>query len=171
MFSGRPERLRPEFQSEMTQLLPSKSRTRARRAATALAVLAILVLSGCAVGPNYQRPDAPAVDRYTTQPLPATTASSATPGGDAQRFLAGKRVPQRWWTSFDNAELDRRVHTALTHSPTIASAQAALRQAEENAKAADGSLFPSVDASAGVVRRAGWRLAYPCFVSPMSVTG
>lgn len=134
----------------MPHNLPSKFRTCAGPVAT---VLAVVMLAGCAVGPNFQRPDAPAVDRYTTQPLPAATASIATPGGNAQRFLVGKHVPQRWWTTFDSAELDQRVRTALAHSPTIASAQAALRKAEETAKAAGGSLSPSIDASAGATRQ------------------
>ncbi|MDE1893165.1 MAG: hypothetical protein KGH90_02385, partial [Xanthomonadaceae bacterium] len=45
-----------------------------RRLAPAL--LLALALAGCAVGPDYHRPDAPAVDRYTAQPLPAATASA-----------------------------------------------------------------------------------------------
>ena len=119
----------------------------------ALACALTLVLAGCAVGPNYHRPNAPAVDRYTAEPLPAQSVSTDAAGGDAQRFLEGRDVPQRWWTTFGNEELDRRVQQALAHSPTIASAQAALREAEENAKAAGGALFPSVDASAGATRQ------------------
>ncbi|HEY3521574.1 MAG TPA: efflux transporter outer membrane subunit [Rhodanobacteraceae bacterium] len=119
----------------------------------ALACALTLVLAGCAVGPNYRRPDAPAVDRYTAQPLPAQTVATDTAGGDAQQFLQGRDVPQRWWTTFGSNELDHRVEQALAHSPTIASAQAALREAEENAKAARGGLFPSVDANAGATRQ------------------
>lgn len=119
----------------------------------ALAGALALILAGCAVGPNYTRPNAPAVDRYTAQPLPAQTVSTDTAGGDAQRFLEGTNVPQRWWTTFGNEELDRRVQQALRASPTIASAQAALREAQENAKAARGSFFPSLDASAGATRQ------------------
>lgn len=118
----------------------------------AMAVLIAFAVSGCAVGPNFREPAAPAVDRYTRTALPESTVSAATPGGDAQRFLADRNVPQHWWVSFGNAELDRRVKTALENSPTIASAQAALQQAEENAKAAGGSLFPSLDANAGATR-------------------
>ncbi|MGN6729129.1 MAG: efflux transporter outer membrane subunit [Rhodanobacteraceae bacterium] len=123
------------------------------RAPGALAGALALILAGCAVGPNYTRPGAPQVDRYTTQPLPAQTVSTDTPGGDAQRFLQGTNVPERWWTTFGNKELDRRVQQALAHSPTIASAQAALREAQENAKAARGGFFPSLDASAGATRQ------------------
>ncbi len=122
-------------------------------AARALVFAAVFALAGCAVGPNFRRPDAPAVDRYTSAPLPGTTVSADTAGGDAQRFLEGRNVPERWWSTFHNAELERRVQAAFAHSPTIASAQAALRQAEENAKAAGGALFPSADLNAGVTRQ------------------
>src|SRR5574337_1455848 len=111
-----------------------------RRAAVAMApvLTAALALAGCAVGPNFREPASPQVDRYTTTALPASTASADTAGGDAQRFLEGENVPQRWWTTFGNAELDRRVQQAFQHSPSITAAQAALRQAEETAKAARG---------------------------------
>jgi len=121
--------------------------------ARALALLAGLSVAGCAVGPDYRRPDAPPVDRYTAQPLPAATVAAKAPDGDAQRFLQDRDVPARWWTTFDNAELTRRVNTALTHSPSIASAQAALRQAQENASAARGGLFPSADLGVGATRQ------------------
>ncbi|MDE2316820.1 MAG: efflux transporter outer membrane subunit [Xanthomonadaceae bacterium] len=109
-------------------------------------------LGGCAAGPDYQRPAAPAVNRYTRQPLPAATNTAASADGDAQRFLAGHDVPERWWTTFDSRELDRRVEQALQHSPSIAAARAALREAQENADAARGGLFPAVDAGAGATR-------------------
>lgn len=120
--------------------------------ATTAAALAACALAGCAVGPNFREPAAPAVDRYTVAALPAATAAADTAGGDAQRFLAGQPVPDRWWTTFGSAELDRRVQQALQHSPSIAAADAALRQAEENARAAGGSLWPSLDANAGATR-------------------
>jgi NodT family efflux transporter outer membrane factor (OMF) lipoprotein len=123
-----------------------------RRAAVVMAVISMTALAGCAVGPNFRVPAAPAVDRYTAAPLPQATVSADTAGGDAQRFLEGENVPQRWWTRFGNAELDRRVQQAFQHSPSITAAQAALRQAEETAKAARGSLFPSLDANAGATR-------------------
>ena len=143
----------PDPHSRDLRYLMSPRKEFPKAAPRVLAGALILALAGCAVGPNYHRPDAPAVDRYTAQPLPAQTVSTDTAGGDAQRFLAGQDVPQRWWTTFGDEELNRRVQQALAHSPTIASAQSALREAEENAKAAGGALFPSVDASAGATRQ------------------
>ena len=114
-----------------------------------LALLGALALSGCAVGPEFRQPPAPEVPRYTHDALPEATTATDAPTGDAQKFLEGAPIPDRWWTTFVNDELDRRVQQALAHSPTMASAQAALRQAEENVAAQRGGLFPSIDASAG----------------------
>ncbi|MGH8125383.1 MAG: efflux transporter outer membrane subunit [Rhodanobacteraceae bacterium] len=115
-------------------------------------VVTVFAVAGCAVGPNFREPASPDVDRYTATPLPKATASANTAGGDAQRFLEGEKVPQRWWTTFGNAELDRRVQQAFRHSPSIDGARATLRQAEETAKAARGGLFPSLDANVGATR-------------------
>jgi len=122
----------------------------ARRSVLTWGVL--FTLSGCAVGPNFHEPSAPPVDAYRKDALPAATAAASVPTGDAQRFLEGADVPERWWTTFASAELDRRVAQALAHSPTVASAQAALRQAQENTNAARGGLFPSIDAKAAATR-------------------
>lgn len=112
----------------------------------------LLSLAGCAVGPNFHEPPPPDVTSYGKEALPPSTTSANVPTGDAQRFLEGAAVPERWWTSFANPELDRRVEQALAHSPSIASAQAALRQAQENANAARGALLPTIDAKAGATR-------------------
>jgi NodT family efflux transporter outer membrane factor (OMF) lipoprotein len=111
-----------------------------------------MTLAGCAAGPDFRPPAAPDVSAYTADKAPGATIASDAPTGDAQHFLDGADVPERWWTTFASGEIDRRVDQALAHSPTIASAQAALRQAQENASAARGSLFPSVDANVGATR-------------------
>jgi len=56
---------------------------------TALAVSALL--TSCAVGPHFKKPEAPKVDGYTPSPLPPTTASATNiVGGEAQRFVSGQ---------------------------------------------------------------------------------
>jgi NodT family efflux transporter outer membrane factor (OMF) lipoprotein len=112
----------------------------------------LITFAGCAVGPNFRAPPAPEVDAYRKDALPPATAAASVPTGDAQHFLEGAEVPARWWTTFDSDELNRRVEQALAHNPSVASAQAALRQAQENTNAARGGLFPSVDAKAGATR-------------------
>ena len=123
-----------------------------RFSSLSLGLISAFALSGCAVGPEFSKPAPPDVAAYTADKVPDATISTDAPTGDAQRFLDGAEVPERWWTTFVNTEIDRRVDQALAHSPTIASAQAALRQAEENVSAARGGLWPSVDANVGAQR-------------------
>ena len=120
---------------------------------SALPLALLTVLAGCAVGPQFTNPDAPADAGYRKDALPAqTSAVDGVLQGDAQRFINATPVSARWWNNFKNPELDRRVDLALANSPTIASAQAALRQAQANVDATRGGLFPNVDAKAGATR-------------------
>lgn len=111
------------------------------------------LLGGCAVGPDFRAPALATEAGYRSDPLPASTAAVDAPTGDAQRFLEGAAVSARWWTLFGSEELDRRVEQALAHSPSIASAQAALRKAEAETRSARGGLLPSVDANLGANRQ------------------
>ena len=113
--------------------------------AIALALAACACLSAC-VGPNFQRPPAPRVERYTAAPLPAQTAAAQGPGGAAQKFLADQDVPRDWWTRFDSGEINALVAEALRANPSVQAATAALRQAQENTAAQRGSYFPSAQA-------------------------
>ncbi len=117
-----------------------------------LPALALVCMTGCAVGPDFQSPDAPKTERYTAQPLPAETAATAVAGGAAQAFAIGKELPTQWWTLFGSNKLDALVAQAFANSPTTAAAHAALRQAEENLNAQRGGFFPSVDAK-GLAQR------------------
>ncbi len=118
-----------------------------------LALALSFALAGCAVGPDFRAPTVPEDAGYRTDAQPAGTVSASAPTGDAQRFLQGESVPAQWWKTFSSDALNRRVEQALTNSPTVASAQAALRQADAQTGAARGGLFPSIDASAGATRQ------------------
>jgi len=99
---------------------------------------------GACVGPNFHRPKAPDVERYTVEPIEPQTASADGPGGAAQRFLTQQDVPRTWWTLFGSRELDNLVDEALKRNPQVQAAQGALRQALENTAAQHGSYFPLV---------------------------
>jgi NodT family efflux transporter outer membrane factor (OMF) lipoprotein len=117
------------------------------RNALAATMLALL-LAGCAVGPDFKRPDAPAVSGYTPEPLaPETSAAGDVVGGEAQHFAVGQDIPDEWWTLFHSDALNTLVTEALKSNPDLAAAQAALIQARETAKAQTGVFFPQVDAS------------------------
>jgi len=106
-----------------------------------------VVLSACSAGPDFRRPDAPGVKAYTLTELPAQTAASPVMGGEAQRFQFGQDIPAEWWSLFHSEALNEVIRQALASSPTLDSAKAALRRAQENLNAQAGAtLFPKVDA-------------------------
>jgi NodT family efflux transporter outer membrane factor (OMF) lipoprotein len=110
--------------------------------------------AACAVGPDYRRPEAPKTDHYTVHPLPSTTAeSTGVSAGQAQTFAPQSAIPMRWWTTFECPALDALVDEAFKASPTVAAAQAALREAHENVLAAWGVLIPAIDGSASAERQ------------------
>ena len=118
-----------------------------------LAAITSLIVAGCAVGPDFHRPAAPDVKGYTPQPLVKQTATANTAGGQAQQFLEGQDIPGQWWTLFHSESLNALVGKALNANPDLAAAQAALRQAQENVYAAEGTLFPSVNADGSGARQ------------------
>ncbi len=112
----------------------------------ASAFATVLAMAGCALGPNFHKPAAPAAAGYTSTPLPQSTASAQVRGGDAQRFVMGRDVPFNWWKDFGNPALNTLVEQALRANPTVPAAQAALRQAQELVYAQRGYFFPTIAA-------------------------
>ena len=111
-------------------------------------------LSGCAVGPDFERPAAPESAHYTAAPLSAKTASAPTFLGDAQHFRLGESVRAQWWHSLGPAKLGALIDQAFQASPTLAKAKATLRQAQEiHAAKAGATLYPQVDAGLGALRQ------------------
>jgi NodT family efflux transporter outer membrane factor (OMF) lipoprotein len=111
------------------------------------------LLAACAVGPDFNRPEAPATKSYTRAALPKETASTAVAGGAVQRFVSGQDIPAQWWTLFHSTALDQLIRQALQDSPTLVAAEATLRESQENLRAQYGAaLFPSVDAGLTATR-------------------
>jgi NodT family efflux transporter outer membrane factor (OMF) lipoprotein len=107
----------------------------------------IALLAGCAVGPDFQPPDAPAVTGYTPQPLPPETTKADVAGGEVQHFVQGLDISGQWWTLFRSEPLNALIDEAFKANPDLQSAQAALRVARENVYAQQGAYYPSVQAN------------------------
>ena len=129
-----------------------KIRYRRRIGRLAKVALAGTLLAGCAVGPDFHSPAAPMQSAYTASVLPAKTPAAPGKNGVSQRLLPGKEVSAKWWQLFNCPPLDRLVELALANSPTLAAAQATLREAQENRRAQLGLLFPQLDAGLGAER-------------------
>jgi NodT family efflux transporter outer membrane factor (OMF) lipoprotein len=95
------------------------------------------------VGPDFQPPAPPEVDRYTPGPLPSATALAA---GQAQRFDPDLPVPSQWWRQFRCTALDALVRRSLLANPTIEAAAANLSASQNRLRAGYGVFFPQVNA-------------------------
>src|SRR3954453_17323425 len=131
-----------------TPLVPSR-----RRLQRAMTAAAALLLSGCMMGPDYAQPDPPRSARFTETDLPIHTVATSAPGGVAQRFDPGRDIPGEWWTLFQSQQIADLVTQALKANPDLAAAAATLRQAQENARAAQGGLYPQVALNANYQRQ------------------
>lgn len=118
-----------------------------------VSVLALAALAGCALGPEFKQPDAPAASRVTSQPLPAQTMSADTNGGGRQEFVAQGAVPADWWTLFNSNVLNGLVRDALAANSDLAAARAALRVANANAAAERAAFFPGLSAGFDATRQ------------------
>jgi len=98
------------------------------RCLSAAAVLT--AIAGCAVGPDFKRPETPKAASYTPAPLPATTASVPGSVGAAQDFSTARDIPAEWWALFQSPALDSLIKRAFAANPTIESAHAALAEAQ-----------------------------------------
>jgi NodT family efflux transporter outer membrane factor (OMF) lipoprotein len=122
------------------------SPARKLRAPTCVVGLGLLLLAACAVGPNFKRPAAPDVDRYTPHPLSSTAAAANVSGGEAQRFAEGGDLSADWWTLFHSKALNELIERSLANNHDLKAAQAALSVARENVLAQRGVYLPGITA-------------------------
>jgi NodT family efflux transporter outer membrane factor (OMF) lipoprotein len=118
-----------------------------------VAALALLPITGCAVGPNFKKPAAPDVSDYTASPLSTTVTTANIFGGEAQRFTKGHDISADWWTLFHSTPLNELIEHSLTNNHDLKAAQAALSVARENVLAQRGVYYPSVTAGFSATRQ------------------
>jgi NodT family efflux transporter outer membrane factor (OMF) lipoprotein len=117
------------------------------KCASLVAISSVLLsLGGCAVGPNYKRPAAPAVPGYTPAPAGGTSSTPNVRGGETQQFVRGEDIPGAWWTLFHSKPLNNLIERSLKNNPDLKAAQAALLVARENVLAQRGAYYPTVAA-------------------------
>jgi len=111
----------------------------------------VAMLAGCALGPDFKRPDPPHVERYTAQELRLETPAAA--GESAQHVVPGEQLRSDWWRLFQSDALDGVVERALAGNRTLVAAAATLAQSQELAAAQAGTLYPQVGITAGIGRQ------------------
>jgi multidrug efflux system outer membrane protein len=114
-----------------------------------------LLLAGCMVGPNYQRP---AVE------LPATYP------GSADATAAADVVVERWWTLFNDPTLNALVEAALADNFDVQRAVARIEETNANLRAVDAAFLPEIDLGAAANRsRSSSAVAVPPPAGTLSI--
>jgi len=93
-------------------------------------------ITGCTVGPKYQRPTVKLQPFHNAPSIEARTASLPTPPLD------------QWWTGFHDPELTRIVQRALDQNLDLAAAMTRVQQARAAARGAGAQRLPSENLSA-----------------------
>jgi len=111
------------------------------RRAASLAVAVLGVLSACSLSPRYQRPSVPAPpDSYKE----AGEWKLATPADATARG--------RWWTMFQDRELDDLEAQVTDANQSLRAALARLEQARAQTRIARAAWFPNLTAQASATR-------------------
>lgn len=116
------------------------------------AMLAALALSGCVVGPNYQRPA-----------TPDAAAGSFSEVARAQSAANAAALPDHWWQLYQDPVLDRLITDALAHNTDIRVAAANLQRARAVLSEQRGARLPSTDLSGQYSRQQGNSAAAAAF--------
>ncbi len=115
-----------------------------------LCLLVSLLLTGCAAGPDFVRPQPPEVTQYTQGQEPTQTIAA---GGQAQQFEPGADIAADWWQVFKSPQLDGIVKEAVAQNRNLAAAQARLRQSQELLQAGYGVFYPQANFGFSAIRQ------------------
>ncbi|HVY68598.1 MAG TPA: efflux transporter outer membrane subunit [Verrucomicrobiae bacterium] len=102
------------------------------------ALFSILAAGGCAVGPDYHRPEAHAPSAWS-EPLAGGETNAAAP-------------LTVWWKNFNDPELDTLIDRAIQSNLDLRVAQARVREARARYGVAKADLWPTANASGGYQR-------------------
>ena len=125
--------------SRLLTLAPALSSRRWPLARLSL-VLSAVLLSACAIGPDYQRPQ-------TAAPLEYKEAAGWTQANPSDSLARGA-----WWELYGDQQLTGLVEKLTSANQTIAQSEAQFRQAQALVRNARAAFLPSADLSVGKTR-------------------
>jgi multidrug efflux system outer membrane protein len=101
-----------------------------------LGAVTFLILYGCAVGPDYVRPETPTRQAWHTELSGGLTAEPMDPETWAS-----------WWKTLNDPILSELTHRAVANNLDLKSARARVREARARRGVAQTDLFPTLDTS------------------------
>ena len=95
----------------------------------------VLVLSACAMGPDYEKPEVPVPDAFQQPTIPGASIANL-----------------KWWELFQDEELTRLIEMALINNKEVAIAMARIEEARAALGFVRADQFPNLDGTAGASR-------------------
>lgn len=129
-----------EHSSRPVSLLPAQRLAMARGSRALSLGLCVLLLSACAIGPDYQRPE-------VAEPAQYKAAEGWRQASPSDALARGA-----WWELYGDTQLNGLVAQLNSANQSVAQAEAQYRQAQALVRSSRGAFFPSVDLSAGKTR-------------------
>ncbi|WP_185646363.1 efflux transporter outer membrane subunit [Burkholderia sp. Bp9143] len=109
-----------------------------------LAILASLVMAGCTLGPDFERPRTPTPDVFNR----TETAQASSKPVESQ-------FSPDWWTLFDDPMLNALENQLAGANLDVAAASARLRQSRAEQRVAGAAEYPTLDGAASYNRERG----------------
>jgi outer membrane protein, multidrug efflux system len=100
-------------------------------------LMSLVLLSGCAVGPNYKRPTVSVPTDYRGA-MPAQTNAATSLGNE------------RWWDVYQDPVLTQLIHTAIQQNYDVRIAAARVLEAQAQVGITRANQFPAASVGAGV---------------------
>jgi multidrug efflux system outer membrane protein len=120
---------------------------RCRSWSLAIGFASVFLCFGCAVGPNYKRPETSVGSSFVNAPTNAISPDEA--------------VLATWWKGFNDAKLDSLVQRAITSNYDLRIAAANLKESRALRRLATFDLAPTVQANAGYANSLLSKVAAP----------
>ena len=128
-------------QSSRPVTLLSAQRLAMARGSRALSLgLCVALLSACAIGPDYQRPQ-------VAEPVQYKEAQGWRQANPSDALARGA-----WWELYGDTQLNGLIERLNRSNQSVAQSEAQYRQAQALVRSSRGAFFPSVDLSAGKTR-------------------
>jgi outer membrane protein, multidrug efflux system len=106
----------------------------------ALATIILIALVGCAVGPDYRKPETKVPENWDAQEV-VTKAQTSKTTTDPVALV-------QWWSAFNDPTLSSLVEMAIRANLDLRQAEARILQARASRGVAGAPLWPEIDASA-----------------------
>ena len=113
-----------------------KNRPAVRRLSVLLLLGALLISSGCMVGPNYRRPPAPVPTAFKEKP----------PDGWKEAKPSDAALKGKWWEIYNDPQLNALEEQVSISNQNVLAAEAQYRAARAEVQIARSALFPTLTA-------------------------